>query len=94
MLQAVEKRFAAVRAPHAIKYLSDNGSAYTTKATRYFATALNQVTCFTMAARPQSNGRSIRKNQQRDYVRINPLPDGKSALSQITGWIEDYNPVS
>lgn len=27
MLEAVEKRFAAARAPHAIEHLSDNGSA-------------------------------------------------------------------
>jgi len=37
MLEAVEKRFAAIRAPHAIEHLSDNGSAYTARETRLFA---------------------------------------------------------
>ena len=37
MLEAVEKRFGAVRAPHPIEHLSDNGSPYTAKQTRDFA---------------------------------------------------------
>jgi len=36
MLEAVENRFAATRAPHAIEDLSDNGSAYTARDTRLF----------------------------------------------------------
>ena len=32
MLEAVETRFAALRAPHALEWLTDNGSAYTAKA--------------------------------------------------------------
>ena len=39
MLEAVEKRFATTRAPHAIEHLSDNGSAYTARDTRLFAQA-------------------------------------------------------
>jgi len=31
MLEAVEKRFGATRAAHAIEHLSDNGSAYTAR---------------------------------------------------------------
>ena len=31
------------------------------------------------------------KTFERDYVRINPLPDAKFALRQINGWFEDYN---
>ena len=41
MLQAVDKRFGSTRAPQPIEHLSDNGSPYTTKETRDFATALN-----------------------------------------------------
>lgn len=43
--EAVEKRFAATRAPHAMEHLSDNGSAYTTLDTRLFAQALNLTPC-------------------------------------------------
>lgn len=31
MLEAVERRFGATSAPHAIEHLSDNGSAYTAR---------------------------------------------------------------
>jgi transposase InsO family protein len=41
MLDAVEKRFGAVRTPHPIEWLSDNGNCYTAKDTRDFAAALN-----------------------------------------------------
>lgn len=37
MLEAVEKRFGATRAPHPIEHLSDNFSAYTARETRLFA---------------------------------------------------------
>src|SRR6476620_1341263 len=47
MLEAVESRFAAIQAPHAREWLTDNGSVYTAHETRAFATALNLVPCFT-----------------------------------------------
>jgi putative transposase len=58
MLEAVERRFAGMRAPHAIEHLSDNGSPYTAKETRDFAAALNLVPCFTPVRSPESNGMS------------------------------------
>lgn len=87
MLEAVEKRFGATRAPQAIEHLSDNGSAYTARETRLFAQALNLIPCFTPAASPQSNGMSeaFVKTLKRDYVRISPLPDAENALRQIDG---------
>lgn len=54
MLEAVEKRFSATRAPHAIEHLSGNGSAYTAQDTRLFAQALNLTPCFMPVASPQS----------------------------------------
>lgn len=95
MLEAVEKRFGAVRAPHPIEHLSDNGSPYTAKQTRDFAVALNLVPCFTPVKSPESNGMSeaFVKTLKRDYVRISPLPDAKTALRQIAGWIDDYNEI-
>ena len=55
MLEAVEKRFGSTRAPHLVEHLSDNGSPYTAKETRDFATALNLVPCFTPGKSPESN---------------------------------------
>lgn len=95
MLEAVEKRFDAVRAPHPVEHLSDNGSPYTAKETRDFAAALNLVPCFTPVKSPESNGmaEAFVKTLKRDYVRINPLPDANTALRQIAGWIDDYNEI-
>ena len=93
MLDAVEKRFAACRAPHRLEWLSDNGSAYTAKETRDFAGQLNLVPCFTPVRSPESNGlaEAFVKTFKRDYVRINPLPDAQTVLRQLDGWFEDYN---
>ncbi len=95
MLEAVEARFGAARAPHPIEHLSDNGSPYTAKDTRDFAAALNLVSCFTPVKSPESNAicEAFVKTFKRDYVRISPLPDAPSALRQIAGWIEDYNEI-
>src|SRR3954451_11316383 len=56
MLEAVKSRFAAIQAPHALEWLTDNGSVYTAHETRAFATALNLVPCFTPIQSPESNG--------------------------------------
>jgi putative transposase len=93
MLEAVESRFGALQAPALIEWLTDNGSAYTARQTRNFATALNLIACFTPVQSPESNGisESFVKTFKRDYVRINPLPDAVTALGKIAGWFEDYN---
>jgi putative transposase len=93
MLEAVETRFATLRAPQALEWLTDNGSAYTAKETRDFAVALNLVPCFTPVQSPQSNGisESFVKTFKPDYVRVNALQDALTALRQIAGWFEDYN---
>ena len=93
MLEAVEARFAALQAPHALEWLTDNGSAYTARETRDFAMALNLVPCFTPIQSPESNGisESFVKTFKRDYVRVNPLPDAPTVLRQIAGWFDDYN---
>jgi transposase InsO family protein len=93
MLETVEKRFAAVQVPHAVEWLSDNGSAYTAKDTLDFAAALGLVPCFTPVHSPESNGiaEAFVKTFKRDYVRINPLPDAPTVFRQLAGWFEDYN---
>ena len=74
MLEAVESRFAAIQAPHALEWLTDNGSVYTAHETRASATTLNLVPCFTPIQSPESNGisESFVKTFKRDYVRVNP----------------------
>jgi putative transposase len=93
MLEAVESRFGTLQAPTPLEWLTDNGSAYTARETRDFATALNLIACFTPVQSPESNGisESFVKTFKRDYVRINPLPDAVTALGKIAGWFEDYN---
>lgn len=93
MLEAVEKRFGHLEAPHKIEFLSDNGSCYTAKETRDFAAALNLRSCFTPVRSPQSNGmsESFVKTFKRDFARINPLPDGKTVYQSLHGWFEEYN---
>jgi transposase InsO family protein len=93
MLEAVEKRFGALRAPETIEMLTDNGSAYTAKETIIFAGQLNLKSCFTPVKSPQSNGMSeaFVKTFKRDYVYINPLPNAETVLKLIAEWFEDYN---
>jgi transposase InsO family protein len=95
MLACVEWRFAALRAPHPVQWLADNGSAYTTHDTREFAVALNLVACFTPVRSPESNGvsKAFVKTLKRDYARIHPRPDAATVLQQLQAWIEDYNEV-
>ena len=93
MLETVEKRFATLRAPMPVEWLSDNGSPYTAKDTRDFATQLNLVSCFTPVASPESNGlaEAFVRTFKRDYARLSPLPDAGTVLGQLGGWFDDYN---
>ena len=56
MLEAVERRFGAYRAPSVIQMLSDNGSPCIAKDTQVFARQLGLKPCFTPVQSPQSNG--------------------------------------
>ena len=93
MLEAVEKRFTALRAPETIEMLTDNGSAYTAKETIIFARQINLKSCFTPINSPQNNGMSeaFVKTFKRDYVHVNPLPSAEIVLKIIAEWFEDYN---
>ena len=37
------------------------------------------------------NGSPFVHTLKRDYVRVTPLPDAKTALGLIDGWFEDYD---
>ena len=95
MVRCVEQRFGAIRAPHPVQWLSDNGSIFAAYRTIEIATALNLVPCFTPVESPQSNGmaEAFVKTFKRDYVRVTPIPDAATALALIDRWMEDYNTV-
>lgn len=95
MLAGVERRFSTDRAPHSIEHLSDNGGCYTAEDTRDFAVALGIFLCFTPIRSPESNGMSeaFVKTLKRDYVRVSRLPDARTVLGLVDGWITDYNTV-
>jgi len=95
MLDCVERRFDALRAPQPVQWLADNGSAYTAGETTDFATALNLVACFTPVRSPESNGvcEAFVKTFKRDYARVNPRPDAISVMQRLADWFEDYNAV-
>ena len=75
MLEAVESRFAAIRAPHALEWLTDNGSAYTAHGDPGLRDRAQSRPCFTPVQSPESNGisESFVKTFKRDYVRVNPF---------------------
>ncbi|WP_188974037.1 DDE-type integrase/transposase/recombinase, partial [Neoroseomonas lacus] len=95
MLDCVERRFDALRAPQPVQWLADNGSAYTAGETIDFAVALNLVACFTPVRSPESNGvcEAFVKTFKRDYARVNPRPDAISVLQRLAAWFEDYNTI-
>lgn len=95
MLDCVERRFEALRAPQPVQWLADNGSAYTAGEAIDFAVALNLVACFTPVRSPESNGvcEAFVKTFKRDYVRVNPGPDAISVLQRLAEWLEDYNTI-
>jgi putative transposase len=82
-----------VRAPQKVQWLTDNGSIFAAGRTLEIAVALNLEPCFTPVESPESNGmaEAFVKTFKRDYVRVNPLPDARTALSRIDHWMEDYN---
>jgi putative transposase len=93
MLDCVERRFDALRAPQPVQWLADNGSAYSAGETTDFAVALNLVACFTPVRSPESNGvcEAFVKTFKRDDVRVNPRPDAISVPQRLVEWFEDYN---
>ena len=54
MVGCVEKRFGAIRAPHRVQWLSDNGSIFAAHKTIDVAVALNLAPCFTPIESPES----------------------------------------
>jgi putative transposase len=63
--------------------------------TRSFAADIGMLPRRTPYRSPQSNGmaEAFVKTFKRDYVRLNPMPDAQSVLSQLHAWFSDYNRV-
>ena len=95
MVECVETRFGVPRAPQGVEWLTDNGSVYAAANTVDISIALNLRACFTPVKSPESNGiaEAFVKTFKRDYVRNSPLPDARTALKAIEGWMEDYNEI-
>jgi len=95
MVISIERRFNRFTVPHAVEWLSDNGSCYTAKETVAFGKSLGLVPCFTPVRSPESNGmaESFVKTFKRDYVYVNDRPDAVTVLAQLERWFTDYNEV-
>lgn len=96
MIAAVEARFGQVnRLPHTIEWLSDNGSCFIAANTKALAREIGLEPRTTPVRSPQSNGmaEAFVKTIKRDYVRVSPLPDARTVISQLPGWFEHYNTV-
>jgi putative transposase len=96
MVATVEHRFGQVsKLPHAIEWLTDNGSCYTAHDTRRFARGMGLIPRTTPAESPQSNGmaEAFVRTLKRDYARVSPLPDARAVIEQLSGWLDHYNRV-
>jgi len=94
MIESVECRFGpAVRLPHPVEWLSDNGSCYTARETIAFGQDMGFISCFTPVRSPESNGmaEAFVKTFKRDYVYVHDRPDAKTVIAQLDQWFEDYN---
>lgn len=95
MERSLWKRFgeAALKTPHPVQWLSDNGPQYTSTASVFYAHELGFVPITTPAYSPQSNGmaEAMVKTLKRDYMGGADLRDAESVLLQLGEWIEDYN---
>ena len=96
MVATVEHRFGQVNAlPHAIEWLTDNGSCYTAHDTRRFARDIGLIPRTTPVESPQSNGmaEAFVRTLKRDYARVSPRPNARAVIEQLPGWLDHYNSV-
>lgn len=96
MLETVEYRFGQTKVPQAMQWLSDNGSCYVARETVAFGRDLGLDIRTTPVRSPESNGmaESFVKTFKRDYVVCGDLQNAKAVMSQLPGWIEDYNKIA
>ena len=96
MVATVEHRFGQVnKLPHAIEWLTDNGSCYTAHDTRRFARDIGLTPRTTPVESPQSNGmaEAFVRTLKRDYARVSPRPNAQTVIDQLPSWLDHYNRV-
>jgi transposase InsO family protein len=97
MLAAVEHRFGedVRRLPHAVEWLTDNGSVYTAHETVEQAEQLGFVVCTTPPYSPESNGmaEAFVKGFKRDYVYLADVRSADELIDQLPAWFDDYNRI-
>ena len=92
--EKIEARFGSVdRVPHAVQWLTDNGSCYTAHETVRYGRSLGLDIRTTPAYSPESNGmaEAFVKTFKRDYVWLADLSSAERVLEQLPVWFEDYN---
>ena len=83
MIESVEHRFGIVdQLPHAVEWLSDNGSYYTATETISFAKDMGFISCFFPVRSPESNGvaEAFVKTFKRDHVYVHNRLESDFAL--------------
>src|SRR5436305_14023470 len=95
MVRCVEQRFGAIRAPHPVQWLSDNGSIFAAHTTIEIAVALNLVPCFTTVESRDGHGMAedFVETLKRGYVRVSLLPAAAAALGLSGSRMEADNTV-
>jgi putative transposase len=92
MIATIERHFQALKVPHRLEWLSDNGSAYIARQTAQVAPALGIDLHSAPVRSPQSNGMSeaLVKTLRRDYASTVNLPNAETILALLPQWIDDY----
>ncbi len=96
MIASVEARFgSAIRLPHTIEWLSDNGSGYIAADTRALAQEIGLEPRTTPVRSPQSNGmaEAFVRTIKRDYARVALSPSPGAIIEQLPAWFDHYNTV-
>jgi putative transposase len=93
MRQAAFARFGNERPTERLEWLSDNGAVYTALETVIEAEKLGLTPITTPVASPESNGMSeaFVNTLRRDYMDGADRSSAAILLSQVSGWITDYN---
>lgn len=94
LTNAVERRFGSEdHVPKGLQFLTDNGSAYVSAATKFLLRCLGIEDCKTAVCSPQSNGmaESLVKTLKRDYLPFIDLSNAESAMSGLAAVVAKYN---
>ena len=94
LTNAVEQRFGSEEhVSKGLHFLSDNGSAYVSAATKFLLRCLGMEDCKKAVCSPRSNGmaESLVKTLKRDYLLFIDLSNAESAMSGLAAAVAKYN---